>query len=117
MIALQAMFTPKPSPQPSTALRAPQVIAKLAQLDGWKLFGDGANVSIEKTFRFPSYLQTMAFAHAVVFMAEAQQHHPELLINAQGCSVRWNSHDVQGISLADFVCASKVDALVAASSN
>lgn len=95
-----------------SALGATQVIAKLALLDGRKLFGDGADVAIEKTFRFPSYLQTMAFVNAVAFIAESRNHHPELVIHGQRCSVRWNTHEVQGISTADFECAAKVDALL-----
>lgn len=97
-----------------TALSATQVIAKLALLDGWKLFGDGADLAIEKTFHFSSYLQTMAFVNAVAFIAESNQHHPELLIHYQRCSVRWNMHDVQGLTNADFACAAKVDALLSA---
>jgi pterin-4a-carbinolamine dehydratase len=27
--------------------------------------------------------------------------------------VRFNTHDVQGLSLNDFICAAKVDALIA----
>ena len=94
------------------ALSATQVIAKLAQLDAWRLFGDGADVAIEKTFHFSSHLQTMAFANAVAFLADACNHHPELLIHGQRCSVRWNTHDVQGLSAKDFACATKVDALL-----
>lgn len=102
----------KPSALVRTALGATQVIAKLAQLDGWKLLGDGADVAIEKTFRFPGYLQTMAFANAVAFIAESSNHHPELLIQPRACSVRWNTRDVYGISTADFACAAQVDALL-----
>lgn len=53
----------------------------------------------------------MAFANAVAFLAESQNHHPELLVQYTRCSVRWRTHDVQGISLADFDCATRVDAL------
>lgn len=103
----------KTTPAPAQiALSATQVIAKLALLDGWKLFGDGADLAIEKTFQFSSYLQTMAFVNAVAFIAESANHHPELLIHYQRCSVRWNSHDVQGLSASDFACAAKVDALL-----
>lgn len=103
----------KTTPTPvQTALGATQVIAKLALLDGWKLFGDGADLAIEKTFHFSSYLQTMAFVNAVAFIAESSQHHPELLIHYQRCSVRWNTHEVQGLSARDFACAAKVDALL-----
>ena len=94
------------------ALTATQVIAQLTQLDNWKLFGDGPDVAIEKTFHFGGYLETMAFVNAVAFIAHSQHHHPELLVHYNRCSVRWCTHDVQGISMADFVCAAKVDALL-----
>ena len=93
------------------ALSATQVIAKLALLDGWKLFGDGPDVAIEKTFHFSSYLQTIAFVNAVAFVAESRNHHPELVVDSQRCSVRWNTHELLGISGADFACAARVDAL------
>lgn len=94
------------------ALAATQIIAKLAQLDGWKLHGDGPEVAIEKTFHFGSYLQTMAFANAVAFVAERENHHPEIVVQYKTCSVRFRTHDILGISLRDFECAGQVDALM-----
>jgi 4a-hydroxytetrahydrobiopterin dehydratase len=93
------------------ALSATQVIAALAKLDGWKLHGDGADVAIEKTFAFKNFLRTMAFVNAVAYIAEQQDHHPELLVQYGRCSVRFNTHDVQGITQTDFACAALVDAL------
>ena len=93
-------------------LRATQVIAGLAKLDGWKLHGDGADVAIEKTFAFKNYLRTMAFVNAIAYIAEQQDHHPELLVRYNNCSVRFNTHDVQGITQSDFACAALVDALL-----
>lgn len=94
-------------------LSATQIIAGLAQLRDWKLHGDGAAVAIEKTFVFKNYLRTMAFVNAVAYIAEQQDHHPELLVHYSSCSVRFNTHDVQGITQSDFACAALVDALVA----
>jgi 4a-hydroxytetrahydrobiopterin dehydratase len=93
-------------------LSATQIIAGLAKLNGWKLHGDGADVAIEKTFAFKSYLRTMAFVNAIAFIAEQQDHHPELLVRYNTCSVRFNTHDAQGITQSDFACAALVDALV-----
>jgi 4a-hydroxytetrahydrobiopterin dehydratase len=92
-------------------LSATQVIAGLAKLEGWKLHGDGAEVAIEKTYRFKNFLRTMAFANAVAYIAEQQDHHPEMLIGYQQCSVRYNTHDVKGITQSDFTCAALIDAL------
>lgn len=101
-----------PAARPAIALGATQIIAKLAQIDGWKLHGDGTDVAIEKTYHFDGYLQTMAFANAVAYIAERQGHHPDLLVQNKACSVRLHTHDVQGISLNDFKCAALVDALI-----
>lgn len=95
-----------------TALSATQVIAQLAKLDHWKLFGDGPDVAIEKTFHLRGFLETMAFVNAVAYIAHRRNHHPELLVHYNRCSVRWCTHDVQGISLTDFECAVQVDALI-----
>ena len=103
---------PTPHPGKGQALSGPQVVARLAGLDGWKLWGDGDTLAIEKTFRFGSYLQTLAFANAVAYMAEQQDHHPDMLLAYRSCSVRWRSHDVAGISHRDFRCAALVDALI-----
>jgi len=94
------------------AMTATQIIAGLAKLQGWRLHGDGADVAIEKTFAFETYLRTLAFVNAVAYVAEQQDHHPELLIRYGTCCVRFNTHSVQGISQADFACAALVDALV-----
>jgi 4a-hydroxytetrahydrobiopterin dehydratase len=93
------------------AMSATQVIAGLAKLDGWKLHGDGADVAIEKTFAFKNFLRTMAFVNAVAYIAEQQEHHPELLVQYGTCSVRFNTHDVHGITQTDFACAALLDAL------
>ena len=104
---------PTPHPGKGQALSGPQVIARLAGLEGWKLWGDGDTLAIEKTFCFDGYLQTVAFANAVAYMAEQQDHHPDMLLAYRSCSVRWRSHDVAGISGRDFRCAALVEALTA----
>jgi len=109
--------SPATAPTGRVALTATQVIAGLAKIDGWKLHGDGAQVAIEKTFRFKNYLRTMSFVNAVAYLCEAQNHHPELLVQYATCSVRFNTHDVQGISQSDFECAALVDALIAPTSS
>ena len=95
------------------ALTATEVVARLAQLEGWSLSGDGAHVAIEKTYRFANYHETIAFVNALAFIANAQDHHPDLSVHYNRCVVRLNTHDVNGISPTDFECATQFDALVA----
>ncbi len=98
---------------PRRALSPTEVVTRLAQAAGWQLAGDGAQVAIEKTFRFANYHETLAFVNAVGFVAHRQDHHPELSVSYDRCVVRWNTHDVGGISETDFACAERVDALLA----
>lgn len=93
---------------------ASQIVTRLAGLPGWQLHGDGDELTIEKTFRFPSYLAALAFVNAVGFVAERQDHHPDVLLRYKSCSVRFRTHDVHGISAQDFACAALVDALLSA---
>jgi 4a-hydroxytetrahydrobiopterin dehydratase len=94
------------------ALTATEVVTQLAQLQGWTLAGDGTAVAIEKTFAFANYYDTMAFVNAVAFIAHVQDHHPDLTVNFKRCVVRFNTHDVSGLSITDFECAAQVDALL-----
>lgn len=98
---------------PKVALNAAAVVANLAKLEGWMLTGDGPDIAIEKTFSFLNYYQTMAFVNAVAFIAHTQNHHPLLMVEFKRCVVRFNTHDVAGLSLKDFDCAVRVDALLA----
>ena len=95
------------------ALTATEIVAKLAQLEGWSLHGDGANVAIEKTYRFANYFETIAFVNALAFIAHAEDHHPDLSVHYNRCVVRLNTHDVGGLSVSDFECAARFDALLA----
>ena len=92
---------------------ATEIVANLATIDNWKLIGDGPTVAIEKTFTFANYFETMAFVNAVAFIAHVQDHHPDMSVHYNRCVVRFNTHDVGGLSISDFDCAAQVDTLVA----
>ena len=94
------------------ALTATEIVAKLAQLEGWSLAGDGADVAIEKTYRFANYYETMAFVNGIALVAHGQDHHPDLSVHYNRCVVRLNTHDVKGLSASDFECAGRFDALL-----
>ena len=81
----------------------------LAQVSGWHL-REGA---IEKTYSFKNYFETIAFVNALAWICNTEDHHPDLLVSFSRCVVRFNTHSVGGISINDFICAAKADALVA----
>lgn len=101
-----------PIHQNRRALSATEIVTQLTQLNGdaaqgWKLI-DGA---LEKTYNFANFHETMAFVNALAWIAHREDHHPDLALGYSRCTVRFNTHDVNGISVSDFHCASAVDAL------
>src|SRR5690348_14045384 len=83
----------------------------LAALPGWQLGGDAAH--IEKQFRFPDFVRALAFVNALGWIAEQQNHHPDLELGWGRCLVRFSTHDVGGLSMNDFISAAKVEVLSA----
>jgi 4a-hydroxytetrahydrobiopterin dehydratase len=90
------------------AMTATEIADHLARAPGWALAGG----AIEKTYAFTDYHRTIAFVNALAWIAHTEDHHPELRVAYGRCTVRFDTHSVGGISLNDFICAAKVDALL-----
>jgi 4a-hydroxytetrahydrobiopterin dehydratase len=103
--ALSAMHCRPNAPRlPDTDL-----LDRLAGLPGWTHAGD----RIEKTFRFPNYVRTMAFVNAVASIAHREDHHPDLGVHYDRCVVAWSTHSAGGVTLNDLICAARTDAIAA----
>lgn len=92
-----------------SALDEAGIQARLALLPAWRREGQ----RIVRDFDFRNYFRTMAFVNAVAYIAHTQDHHPELVITYQRCTVKYDTHSVQGLSDNDFICAARVDLLAA----
>lgn len=97
----------KPSAGGTEPLADDQIAEMLRELRGWT-HGNGA---IARTYAFPNYAQTLAFANALAWIAHREDHHPEVTIGYDTCRVTYTTHDVGGLSENDFICAAKLDAL------
>ncbi len=87
----------------------------LISLPHWSLAGDGQ--AITRTYRFANFVQAIAYVNGLAQIAEAQDHHPDLEVGYGRCGVRFNTHDVAGLSLNDFICAAKAEHLFESSSH
>ena len=82
--------------------------ALLAELHGdWRVGDDGTRIS--RDLRFRDFAEAFAFATRVAFIAEAEGHHPDLLVGWGRCQVRLTTHAVHGLTRNDFIVAAKVD--------
>lgn len=89
----------------ATQLSASDTAGHLQALSGWTL----ANDAIEKTFHFAGYPETIAFVNAVAAIAQREDHHPDLAVHYDRCTVTWSTHSARGVTMNDIVCAAQVD--------
>ena len=80
----------------------------LKQLKGWALAADG---TIQKTYSFRNYHETMAFVNATAWISHREDHHPDITVGYNNCRVAYKTHAIDGLSENDFICAAKIDAL------
>ena len=90
------------------ALGEEETNALLAQVPDWQLT---AVPAIERHFSFRNHYETMTFVNAVAWVSHREDHHPELTVGYNTCTVRYWTHAINGLSENDFICAAKVDKL------
>ncbi len=101
--------TCKPCEGGVAPLAAPQVEVLLKDLQGWKVLGS----ELVKTYSFKNYYETMAFVNATAWVSHRENHHPDLEVGYKECRVRYSTHAIGGLSENDFICAAKLDSLLA----
>ncbi|MDD4974608.1 MAG: 4a-hydroxytetrahydrobiopterin dehydratase [Bacteriovorax sp.] len=82
---------------------------KLKTLPGWSY--DSNKNCIVKEFQFKSYLKTISFVNAVAWLANKENHHPDLEVSFSKCVVRLTTHDEGGVGEKDFSLAHKIEEL------
>lgn len=98
----------------------PQLCARLSDQESQNLMSsievdwqlDLQSQTISRVYGFNNYYQTMAFTNAVAWIAHRQDHHPDMAISYKHCAVTYSTHSVDGLSINDFICAARIDALV-----
>jgi 4a-hydroxytetrahydrobiopterin dehydratase len=81
----------------------------LAKVNHWEASAD--NTLISRRFTFKGFYKTMAFVNAVAWIANQENHHPDLEVGYNYCVVKYMTHAIGGLSENDFICAAKVDEL------
>ena len=82
------------------------VDVRLGQLPGWQREGQ----RIRRVYSFAGFKEAMAFVNRVADLAEAADHHPDILVNYNRVTLTLTSHDSGGLTERDFRLASRIDA-------
>ncbi|MDE2209258.1 MAG: 4a-hydroxytetrahydrobiopterin dehydratase, partial [Betaproteobacteria bacterium] len=75
----------------------------------WSQRGD----AISKALTFADYHETIGFVNAIAFVANRENHHPDLEVSYNRCVVAWSTHDAGGVTRNDLICAAKIERLLA----
>jgi 4a-hydroxytetrahydrobiopterin dehydratase len=92
------------------ALSENQIENLLPQIRGWDVKNDARE--LYKEFKFKDFYQTMAFVNAIAWIANQENHHPDLQVGYNYCYITYSTHALNGLSQNDFICAAKVDKLI-----
>ncbi len=89
-------------------LTADQAHTYLAQLQGWEI---REQKKLVKSYRFPNFVTAVDFVNAITPVAEAEGHHPDLVVAWGKVGVELWTHAIGGLTDNDFIMAAKIDAL------
>ena len=87
-----------------------QARERLAPLPGWHLADRGKSLS--KILVMKDFSAAVAFINAVLPVAQAENHHPDLhLTDYRKLQITLSTHEVGGLSANDFILAAKIELL------
>lgn len=72
---------------------------------GWKRAGD----AIERTWRFGTFMEAVAFMNRVFALAEEANHHPNLTNVWATVTISYTTHDARGLTKKDFEMAARIN--------
>ncbi len=84
----------------------------LAMIPDWIPEVRDGIMMLEREYKFKNFKLAWAFANKVAELAEAEFHHPAILLEWGKVKVTWWTHSIKGLHKNDFICAAKTDELL-----
>tara|TARA_X000000950_G_scaffold132449_1_gene165088 strand:+ start:1402 stop:1734 length:333 start_codon:yes stop_codon:yes gene_type:complete len=79
----------------------------LSQINDWTV--NDSQEMIFKKFKFNNFTKALNFTNKIGDLAEKEGHHPDISIGWGYCLVMIHTHAIKGLSVNDFILASKID--------
>jgi len=87
-----------------------QIDEYLKYLNDWKVqFNEQKSFYLSKVYKFSDFEKSLGFINKVSNIAEEEGHHPDLKFGWGYAEVNIFTHAINGLSLSDFILASKID--------
>lgn len=95
----------------SPHLSQAEVEPLLSQLEGWSVEDTDGHQRLSKVFRFKGFMPGVELVDRIAPIAEAEKHHPDLLLSWGSVTVWLWTHAAGGLTDNDFILAAKIDRL------
>ena len=86
-----------------------EIEALKPQIPDWEIVERNGIPRLRRVFRFPDYVQSLAFTQRVGELAETEGHHPAMLVEWGKVTVSWWTHAIRNLNRNDFIMAAKTD--------
>lgn len=67
------------------------------------------NGAIQRTYQFRDFVGAVDFVNKIADLAEAADHHPDILIRYNKVTLTLSTHDAGGVTEKDFALAAQAD--------
>lgn len=101
--------TAKPLSKGTAPLSKQEAEVLLREVPLWSI----GERTIERELRFRDFRAAMDFVNRVADLANEQDHHPDMFISYDKVLLKLSTHKIGGLSMNDFIVASKIDLLTA----
>lgn len=82
-----------------------------AQIPDWRTVTVDDVERLRREFKLKDYKSALAFTNRVAEMAEAENHHPLIVLEWGRVTIDWWTHKILGLHRNDFISAAKTDAI------
>jgi 4a-hydroxytetrahydrobiopterin dehydratase len=86
-----------------------ELAAFLKEIPDWAPVARDGIMMLERAYSFKGYKKARLFANKVADLADAEGHHPAILLEWGKVTVTWWTHAISGLHRNDFICAAKTD--------
>lgn len=83
----------------------------LTKVPDWTLADDGKTIS--RRFDFKGFAKPVEMANLAAWLGNKQGHHPDIRFGWGYAEVHFTTHAADGLTENDFICAARLDALIA----
>ncbi|HUZ87550.1 MAG TPA: 4a-hydroxytetrahydrobiopterin dehydratase [Candidatus Baltobacterales bacterium] len=100
--------------KPGTPALSRDAVARfLEDLPAWSIREADGHLELTRSFRFKGFLPGVDLVNRFASVAEAEGHHPDLVLSYGSLAVRLWTHTARGLTENDFILAAKLAGIAA----